>query len=397
MTGLGPRRVGLSVLAACLVAVSTAGCGRSGVPSSRHAAALLRCPAGYPVPSGSAGPALVPTGASSVLDCGYDYPIAVKSPTPAKIITPGPNAGPTVTGPAVAGYALLLDRAHTVAPGGCLAASSGSPQDALLFGYPDGRRLVLDWRASCQQLTGPAGRQVQLSQLTTGYLISLLAEANSPTGADRVPDVVGLSLDTAVRQGSVAGLQVTDDAELTDTAPLGTVLAQGLAAGARVNGGGFGLLVSVPSSEPACTISQLGGAYTPGGPGAGTAFANISLRDASAAPCALYGTLQVTAVGSAGQALTTPQRAVVQGPLVLTPKAVDGWPLPATELAAAIGLSSTDYAGNCSGPVGHPTAWQVTFPGGGQLTVPVHSAQPINFPPILVCGHQVGVGPASLA
>jgi PASTA domain len=386
----GLRSVAAALAGSALVLSGVAGCARSSAGASPPG-----CPGSYPVPSGSAGAVLVPAGALWVLDCGYGYP-KVKPPNLVKVITPGPDAGPVVRGPAVGGYVLLLDRAPLAASGDCVSARSGSPRDALVFGYPAGRRLVLDWRASCPVLAGPGGRLAGLSQLVAEYLIGLSFQAGSPAGADRVPDVVGLSLDTAVRLGTRAGFDVTDDAELTSARPLSTVLAQGLAAGSRVDGGGFGLIVSAPPSQARCTAGQLRGSVHADMPGPGTSFATITLRDVSAAPCALRGTAQVTALGAAVQALSSAQRIAVSGPLVLTARAPASWPPPASVLAAEIQLSSLDFPGSCTGRVGHPTAWRVALAGTGELTLPVSPGQ-TRFPPVLICGRRVGVGTASLA
>lgn len=389
--------------------------GAGAAPSARPSGTgFPRCPARYsnqqPPGVGGGGP-LVAEGAIAVVDCSYGYPVTVggrKQPVAT------PLAGPRVRGGrAVAGYALVLNEAPLASPGqaACMRAQAVSgrfPRDLLLFGYPGGRVVRVDWSISCWlagrswgsvalRTRGPA---VALDPLATDTLASLLDSVSGPSARGRgtrpTPSLVGLAMPAAVAAAAREGITLSVDAELLDRgAPLGVIELQTPPPGARGNPGIPVSVILAVSDQPACTASQLRATAASGVPGAGTSFAAITLRDTGAHPCSLRGPLQVVATTAAGQALAVPNAVPVAQPLVLSGQAPPP-PHPATPatLSASILLSSTDYAGNCTGTLTYPRAWRVSFPDGSELIAPVSTSHSTG-PPIIVCDHRVGVGPVA--
>jgi len=360
---------------------------------------------------------LVPTGATALVDCGYEYPQLPAGPT--KRFDPGPRAGPRVSGRAVAGYALLLDTQPPAQPAqqACLrqaVTADNKPYDVLVFGYPGGRTVEVVWDAVCYlgggQFPGVAigsdGPSASLSFSAGTLLGGLLAYLYAPSAPPPppgmpnrpAPDLVGLPIDAALATARSYGFTIEVNGELLDGArPLGTVDVQTPPPGAPASAGWpLTLVVSVPEASP-CRADQLRGLATAGVPGAGTAFASLLLRDVSAEPCTLLGPLEVTAVDHLGQPLTVTDTVPTPQPLVLSPLSpVPSRPSQPSTLAADLLLASTDYAGNCSGRTAHPSAWLVTLPDHSQLTAPVAN-QAENNAPVIVCSHRVTVGPVSFA
>ena len=376
------------------------------------------CPARFPtLAAATKGPlALVPTGATALVDCGYGYPEVPSGPT--KRISPGPLAGPRVSGAAVGGYALLLDAQPPARPAQqvCLhdeLATGKAPKDLLVFAYPGGRMVEVAWAEGCNlsgaQFPGAAawgdGRSASLSFSVTTVLTGLLAVLYgpgapfSPPGSPSrpAPDLVGLPIDAALATAGRNGRTIEVDQELLDPArPLGTVEVQTPPPGEPASTDGpLSLVVSVPGA-PACRAAQLRGLATTDEPGAGTAFGTLLLRNVGAQPCTLLGPLEVTAVlTELGQPLAVTKSVPVPQPIVLSALS----PVPSqraqpSTLAADVLLASTDYAGNCPGPVGHASEWLITLPDHSQLAVPA-AGQVGNFAPIIVCGHEVPVASVS--
>jgi hypothetical protein len=184
--------------------------------------------------------------------------------------------------------------------------------------------------------------------------------------------------------------------ELLDASvPLNTVDVQSPPPGAPASTDEpLSLTVAVPPTTT-CTANELQGAATPGEPGAGTAFTTLMLRNISPRPCTLTGPLRVTPMDEHGRALAATDTIPVPQPLVLSANSPDPSELAEPDtLAASVLLSSTDYAGNCTGPVGHPQDWEVTLPDRSQLMVSAPS-QSSSFPPVIICAEQVSAGPVS--
>ncbi len=397
--------------AGALAGVALTGCAGHGSPKVTRSSALSRlaCPASYPaLPSARrvAGATLVPPGAVLLVDCGYGYPVAAANGA-GKVFPPGPWAGPRVSGPAVAGYALLLDRQRPAAPGqvSCLlqlVERGAAPRDVVLFGYPDGRVLTVAWDSYCSVAIGASGSSASLSSLASDSLTGLLAAfdatlAPAGHGSRPAPSLVGLPVTTAARLAGAKGFSISVSGELAQPGPpLGTVLVQTLPPGAATAiPDRLDLVVSVPPAAD-CTAAELRAMFSAQEPGAGTAFADLEIRDVGDEPCTLRGPLRVTALGARGQPLAATNRVPVEGPLVLSPRAPARSAAGPATLTAEVGLSSTDYPGNCSGRTGHPSSWRITLADRSQLIASGTGRVP-EFPPVITCGGHVGAGPATFA
>jgi Protein of unknown function (DUF4232)/PASTA domain len=406
--------VAMTMLTACSSArpgSATSG----GTSTTPGGVAYPQCPARYPRLAAAVGiaKALVPSGAVALVDCGYDYPRIPAEP--AKMLNPDPLTGPRVTGRAVKGYEVLLDGQPPAASAqqACLRreiSSGDTIHDVMLFGYRDGRVLAVAWDSECFAnggslpgvALGAGGSSASLSSSVTATLASLLAVMYGPgaplppSGTRPSPSVVGLSIGAARAAARKEGFGVDVSGELLDASvPLNTVDVQSPPPGAPASTDEpLGLTVAVPPAT-ACTANELRGAATPGEPGAGTAFATLMLRNISPTPCTLSGPLRVTPTDEHGRALAATDTILVPQPLVLSADSPDPSDLAEPDtLAASVLLSSTDYSGNCTGPVGHPQDWQVTLPDRSQLVIPAPS-QSSSFPPVIICADQVSAGPVS--
>ena len=397
--------------AGALAGAALTGCGGHGSPEVTRSSALSRlaCPASYPALPGArrvARATLVPPGAVFLVDCGYGYPVAATTGA-GKVFPPGPRAGPRVSGPAVAGYVLLLDQQVFAAPGqvSCLRQLAGrgaGPRDVVLFGYPGGRVLTVAWDSYCSVAIGASGSSASLSSLASDSLTGLLAAfdatlAPAGHGSRPAPSLVGLPVTTAARLAGAKGFGISVSGELVQAGPpLGTVMLQTPPPGVPTAiPDELDLVVSVPPAA-GCTAAQLRAVVSAGEPGAGTAFADLEIRDVGDEPCTLRGPLQVTALDARGQPLAAMNRVLVQGPLVLSPRAPARSAAGPATLTAEVGLSSTDYPGNCSGRIGRPSSWRITLADRSQLIASGAGRVP-EFPPVITCGGHVGAGTAIFA
>jgi Protein of unknown function (DUF4232) len=365
----------------------------------------------FPAPGWSGGAAIagpiVPAGAVALIDCGYDYP---KPKNGKKTFPRGPMVGPRIHGAmTVSGYALTIDqqrpvgatcRAEAVTP---RSAGQGA-QDALVFTYPDGRTLTLDEGGQCRAIAGPDARTVTSDFQGESALDGLDLPFSMPDQrSKRAADIVGMTVTQATRRGAI----LTVDAELLDPhLPLGTVLVQSPAAGQPTSEGRQVDVDVAVRRGPICTAHQLRATYTGGGAGAGTAFAFITVRDASRASCTLQGPLRVTALDSDGSSLASnviSVKGTALAPFVLTAAATARSAYDGSALVAETFLSSTDYAGNCTGPAPRPASWRIDLLGRqtGDTGIVATPYAPKRLrgtggPPIIVCDGKVGAGPATL-
>ena len=301
---------------------------------------------------------------------------------------------------------LLLDQQVSAAPGqvSCLrqlAERAAAPRDVVLFGYPDGRVLTVAWDSYCSVAIGASGSSASLSRLAGDSLTGLLAAFDAtlaPAGHGRrpAPSLVGLPVTTAARLAGAQRFSISVSGELVQAGPpLGTVMVQTSPPGVPTAiPDELDLVVSVPPAAD-CAAAQLRAVVSAGEPGAGTAFADLEIRDVGAEPCTLRGPVQVTALDARGQPLAITNRVQLEGPLVLSPRAPARSAGPAT-LTAEVGLSSTDYPGNCSGRIGYPSSWRITLANRSQL-IAYGAGRASEFPPVITCGGQVGAGPATFA
>jgi Protein of unknown function (DUF4232) len=377
--------VGLVAVASCTSAPVT----RTAV--TRSAITAPACPAHHPAPGwstpGQPTGQLVPPGAVGLVDCAYDAPMAVNGQ---KVLSSHPAQGKRLRGAAaVQGYAILLDQQPTSTPA-CRAAALGhggrsvGEKDALLFSYADGRTLTLDWGGQCSAVAGLDGHAVKPSFQASSTLLALSGRPNIIVGRPIVArHLVGLT----VAQARQRRHRITVDAELVDPrAPLGAVLTQSPVAGSRtMPGNGYDVIVAVPS-ERACQASDIAMTVSGGGAGAGTAFGALTLRDVSRTACSLRGRLRVSALGSTGQQLsknTVAVRGAANGQLVLS----------AHGLTAVIELSSSNFAGNCTGSVAVPTRWRLQLSGSA---LSIRNTARHDNPRTIICSGKVGLGPATL-
>jgi hypothetical protein len=355
---------------------------------------MTACPAKLPAPGWTApGPAagtdtLVPPGAVELIDCAYNLPVASNG---RKTRSAEPQRGPLVRGAKAAqGYAILLARQpsarRSCRPSAVPNASHlEGMQNALLFAYPDGRTFALDWGGRCSAVAAPGDRTIKPSFQASAELVALQPPAPGlPGRIVAARDVVGLT----VAQARQRGTHVSVTAELSDpNAALGTVLTQAPTAGAHtMRGDGYEVVVAV-RRERACLPADLSiGALGGGGAGAGTAFGSLTVRDVHAAACVIRGPLRISALGSDGEELSSNVIAVhgvASGSLVLSTEG----------LTALVELSSTNFAGNCTGPTTVPSRWRVEL-STGEVTVPNVTRH--RAPYVIVCDGKVGVGPMTV-
>jgi hypothetical protein len=328
------------------------------------------------------------------VDCSYPR-IAVRDGR--KVPTNKPFRGPVVAGPALAGLLSLL-REQPAATSTCAHRALASDQvsatgdpDIVLLTYPSGRVWVLDHGWRCDALVGTQATAIRLSNTAEQDIVGLTLLPPS-TGASRhpQPDLVGLPLSDAARRNR--SLAVYDEVVTRGSAPWRVVYTDPPPGAPR--DGEVGAVVSAPRAA-ACRAGMLRATVVAGEPGAGTAFAALTVVDVGNRPCRLAGPIDIEALSAGGQPIATAKAGVVgsgAAPLILEPS-VPGQPQPAVVTAHAT-LSSTDYAGNCARSHETPAGWRLVLGDGGMVAVRDHNAGS-RFP-VIVCNAAIYTGAFTL-
>ena len=160
--------------------------------------------------------------------------------------------------------------------------------------------------------------------------------------------------------------------------------------------------VTVPATAALyspCRVGDLAFVYYGGGAGAGSEFGTIRIRNVSARPCGLSGSVIVSGISATGTVDTQIVSYPVAGTIRLTartPTLADMQPPPAQEVVADLEMSTeyrddpTSRDGLChANHVVVPASWRVTLAGGTQ-TVPNYSydSDP-QWPHLLTCNGEV--------
>jgi hypothetical protein len=224
---------------------------------------------------------------------------------------------------------------------------------------------------------------------------TIVADAGSYllTGAP-TPDLYGQSVSQAEATATRWGNGVDFGGQLVDPdASAGTVVLQDPPAGAGPSGPGstIDVILAAPVA-PSCRTAQLAIDYYGGGLAGGGDFGSIRLRNITAKPCALTGSVRLVGTNEAGQPVTQTLTYPTQQPLVLTanaPRVPVGQapPLGETTALLILGATYTNAAGACVGDEVTPAVWRVSLPDG-TLTVPNTSNDPEGngFASLLTCG-----------
>lgn len=396
------RKVDSAVIAIVLAALGAC----SATPVSHHSASASLCPT-RPPPlgwSGGSGPstdALVPGGATSLVDCTYNSYGVIKG---AKQRLVDPVHGVVVDESLeVASYAELLADAATprcARSAGLGITDQSSPSDVLLWSYPSGETWALARGGRCSAVAGPDGHAVTPTFEASTLLVGLSAAIEVPQAGERpAPALIGMSLPQAL--AAHHDLAVVGELHSHDDL-IGTVMLTDPPAGVQMLPGVVGIVVAV-HRVPGCRAANLRGSASTGEPGAGTSFSRLTLRDVGVHACSLHGRIQVEALGSNGRLLARRVIPVSSGgpdPLVLVPAAETGKARYQSALTASAILSSTDYTGNCTSGYSLVDDWRVILLAGHRSStvadIPSQERPPGNEE-VIVCGGRFGAGPFSLA
>lgn|GEM_PF-5012335 len=163
---------------------------------------------------------------------------------------------------------------------------------------------------------------------------------------------------------------------------------------------------SIPApTAPTCRVSQLGLAYRGGGFGGGLDFGRILIRDTSASPCTLVGTVGITPVDGSGRPIplsSGPLVASLAGTLLLTPNAVPppgGQPVPPGTVEAEVALTGDERddpvasTGATCAPANEvqPAAWRLSMLDGSLIVANRDASAPSDAPSLYAC--RGGFGP----
>ena len=372
------------VLVVLVAAGLATGCGTaSGGTQAASDVAADRCPATAvkPTAPGSSASGLVPADPAVATLC--DYPIGIGT---AK--TRGLVPSFVLRGPAASGLAAVLDSAGPVT-----AAARACDRPTRLLPYV--QEIIFGYRAAAPRTAVVAQTSCDLAVVTAGGRSGVLASQTaddlfgytglrSATAAPVTPDLIGLTAQAAAVAASREHFTVSFDAVVTDPgARSGSVVFQVPPSGLPDAGPGTQVgVILAAHGAPACATGQLALTYRGGGPSAGNDFGTLVISDTSARPCTLAGPLQVTGLGTAGQAVTVSVSFPVTGPAVLS---------PAGQADARVGqlVLVDDYRddpatanGLCEPFWVVPATWRVVLPGGQSLSVAnAAPANPIKLVP----------------
>jgi hypothetical protein len=352
-------------------------------PSS-PASAPAQCPASNqpPQPAGSTG-ALVgaPT---SVRLCGF----AGSAPMNGR-----PIGGVVLgAGPATALIA-ALSSAASASPASA-TCNGRMPTVLMQFSFAEGPQVdVPVMTYGCAQEAAFVAGTPRVIDTDLSDIIVADAGSYLLTGTP-TPNLYGQSVSEAETTATRAGNSVDFGGQLFDPdAAAGTVVLQNPPAGAGPGGPGgtIDVILAAPVA-PDCRTAQLAIDYYGGGLAGGGDFGSIRLRNITAQPCALRGSVGLVGTDKAGHAVTRTLTYPTQQPVVLTANALrvpDGQapPLGETDALLMLGATYTNAGGACVGDEVAPATWRLSFPDG-TLTVPNTSNDPEGdgFASLLTCG-----------
>jgi len=300
-------------------------------------------------------------------------------------------------GPATALIA-ALSNAASASPASAIC-SGLMPAVLMQFSFAEGPQVdVPVVTYGCTQDVAFVGGMARVIGTDLSDTIEADAGSYLSTGTP-TPDLYGQSVSEAEATATHAGDSVDFGGQLVDPgAAAGTVVLQDPPAGARSDGPGSQIEVVLAAPvAPSCKTAQLAIDYYGGGLGGGSDFGTIRLRNITAQPCALTGTVGVVGIDNVAHAVTQELTYPVRQPLVLTanaPRVPEGQnpPLGETDALLILGANYTNAGGACVGDEVTPAAWRLSL-ADGTLTVPNISNDPggDGFASLVTCGGHLDI------